>query len=126
MKPRSRLSAPLSTLRNFLPRHPLFRLLVINGLAGAGLGILFVIGILALDVAAIRSLLTSTGEWVTGLALLAMGSVTMFASVAMGGGIMLMQSPQNAGSGGSKDGPGALMPVRVRRHAGSSGPSRLW
>ncbi|MCA3656249.1 MAG: hypothetical protein IOB85_14695 [Methylobacterium sp.] len=122
MNPGSRLNTP----RGFLPRQPLFRLLAINGLAGAGLGILFVIGILALDVAGIRSLLTSTGEWVTGLALLAMGSVTMFASVAMGGAIMLMRSPRNAESGGSEGGPGALVPVRVRRHSGASGPSRLW
>ncbi len=66
--------SPMS--RGVLPRHPLFRLLLINGLAGAALGVLFVMGILAIDVAGIRTLLASTGEWVIGLALLTMGSVT--------------------------------------------------
>ena len=122
MNPGSRLNTP----RGFLPRQPLFRLLAVNGLAGAGLGILFVIGILALDIAGIRSLLTSTGEWLIGLALLTMGSMTTFASVAMGGAIMLIRSPPDAGTGGPVGGHGALVPVRVRRHARVSAPPRLW
>lgn len=120
---------PLSVSRNprgLLPRHPLFRLLVINGLAGAGLGVLFVIGILAIDVAGIRTLLASTGEWVIGLALLTMGSVTTFASVAMGGAIMLMPKQKDPGSGGPKGGHGTLVPVRVPRATQASAPPRLW
>lgn len=76
--------------RGLLPGNPLFRLLVIHGMSGALLGILFVIGILALDVAGIHSLLSRTGEWVVGLSLLTMGSITTFASVSMGGAIMML------------------------------------
>ncbi len=100
MQPMSRSTS----LRGLLPRHPLFRLLVINGLAGATLGVFFVFGILTIDVAGIRTLLTSTGEWVIGLALLTMGSVTTFASVAMGGAIMLMPKPKDPGAGGRRAG----------------------
>jgi hypothetical protein len=74
----------------FLPRNPLFRLLVVHGVSGAVLGVLFVVGVLVLDVAGIHSLLARTGEWVVGLSLLTMGSITTFASVAMGGAIMLL------------------------------------
>lgn len=70
--------------------HRLFRLLIVNGLAGALLGIAFVIGILALDVAQIRTMLAASGEWLVPMGLLTMGSVVTFASVAMGGAIMLM------------------------------------
>lgn len=83
----SRFSPSLS---RFLPQNPLFRLLVVHGVAGAILGVLFVIGVLTLDLAGIHSLLSRTGEWVVGLALLTMGSITTFASVSMGGAIMLM------------------------------------
>ncbi len=118
--------SPMS--RGVLPRHPLFRLLLINGLAGAALGVLFVMGILAIDVAGIRTLLASTGEWVIGLALLTMGSVTTFASVAMGGAIMLMPKPKDPGPGGPAGGHGALVPARVAapRKRQASSPSRLW
>ncbi len=122
MQPMSRSTNP----RGLLPRHPLFRLLVINGLAGAALGVLFVVGILAIDVAGIRTLLASTGEWVIGLALLTMGSVTTFASVAMGGAIMLMPKPKDPGEGGPKGGHGALVPVRATTAMHGSARPRLW
>jgi hypothetical protein len=73
-----------------LPSNPLFRLLAIHGVAGAVLGVFFVLGVLVLDVAGIHSLLSRTGEWVVGLLLLTMGSITTFASVSMGGAIMMM------------------------------------
>ncbi|MBN8533394.1 MAG: hypothetical protein J0L51_04825 [Rhizobiales bacterium] len=76
--------------RGLLPANPLFRLLVIHGVAGAVLGVAFVAGLLVLDVAGIHSLLSRTGEWVVGLSLLTMGSITTFASVSMGGAIMMM------------------------------------
>lgn len=76
--------------RGLLPGNPLFRLLVIHGMSGALLGVSFVVGILVLDVAGIHSLLSRTGEWVVGLSLLLMGSITTFASVSMGGAIMMM------------------------------------
>ena len=110
--------------RHWLPQHPLARLLVVNGLAGAGLGVLFVIAILAFDIAGIRTLLANGGEWVIGLALLTVGSVTTFASVAMGGAIMLMRNPSDHGPGGP--GGGRLAPVRVQERSRPSGNPRLW
>jgi hypothetical protein len=66
------------------------RLLLINGGAGAVLGLCFVAGVLVLDIAHIRSMLVSSGDWEVPIALLTMGSVVTFASVAMGGAIMLL------------------------------------
>lgn len=93
-----------------LPRNPLFRLLVIHGVSGAVLGILFVAGVLVLDVAGIHSLLSRTGEWVVGLALLTMGSVVTFSSVSMGGAIMLMPKEEEPREPPSR-GLGELIPA---------------
>lgn len=68
----------------------IFRLLAINGLAGGLLGIAFVLGILGLDIARIRTMVIASGEWAVPIGLLTMGSIVTFASVAMGGAIMLM------------------------------------
>ena len=104
--------------RNSQPVHghgnrPLFRLLTVNGIAGAALGILFVLAILALDIGGIRTLLVATGDWAIALPLLTMGSVVTFASVAMGGAIMLIPTDDR----GPPVGPGLrvneLVPVRV-------------
>lgn len=97
--------------------QPLFRLLLINGLAGALLGIAFVLGILVMDVAHIRTMLAASGEWVVPVGLLTMGSFVTFASVAMGGAIMLL--PRDGGDldGGSRrpaQPSGHLAPARIR------------
>ncbi len=86
-------------------KNPLFRLLLVNGLAGAGLGIVFVAGVLALDLASLRTLLVQTGEWAVGLSLLVIGSVSTFASVAMGGAIMLVRSDRPKTPPSGKVGP---------------------
>jgi hypothetical protein len=86
-------------------KNPLFRLLLINGLAGAGLGIVFVAGVLSLDLASLRTLLVQTGEWAVGLSLLVIGSVSTFASVAMGGAIMLVRSDRPKTPPSGKAGP---------------------
>jgi hypothetical protein len=96
-----------------MPTNPLFRLLMINGLAGAGLGIVFVALVLYLDLAGIWSLLVQTGEWGVALALLTMGSVTMFASVAMGGAIMMAPKDKDDDLPPPFGGPAKLAPVRV-------------
>lgn len=121
-------SASPKTRRHWLPRHPLARLLVVNGFAGAGLGILFVLAILAFDIAGIRTLLANGGEWIIGLALLTVGSVTTFASVAMGGAIMLVRNPSDLGlrgPGGGRVVP-VSVPVRVRAKRRPSATPRLW
>lgn len=91
----------------------LFRLLAINGAAGAALGVLFVLGVLALDVASIRTLLIATGDWVIALSLLTMGSVVTFASVAMGGAIMMIPRDENGPGRGQRQRIGDLVPLRA-------------
>jgi hypothetical protein len=75
------------------------RLMLINGLAGAGLGLAFTAGVLALDLAGLRSLLSNTRDWFVPVGMLAVGSVITFASVAMGGAIMLLARPETGGRG---------------------------
>ncbi|MCZ8186625.1 MAG: hypothetical protein O9308_09600 [Beijerinckiaceae bacterium] len=91
-------------------RHALFRLLAVNGLAGGLLGIGFVIGILVLDVARIGTMLATSGDWLVPVSLLAMGSIVTFASVAMGGAIMLL--PREADPEGDA-GPRPGLPQRA-------------
>ncbi len=110
MNPMPRPNAP----RGLLPRQPLFRLLLINGLAGAALGVLFVLGILVMDIAGIRTLLAAPANGDRAGAS-HHGSVTTFASVAMGGAIMLMPKPSDHGPDDHGGGHGGLVPVRVRR-----------
>lgn len=78
-----------------MTKNPLFRLLLINGLAGTGLGIAFVIGVLALDIAGIRTLLAQTGDWLVGVPMLLIGCSTTFASVTMGSAIMMTRRDES-------------------------------
>jgi hypothetical protein len=96
-----------------MTKNPLFRLLLINGLAGAGLGIAFVIGILALDVAGIRTLLVQTGDWLVGVPMLLIGCITTFASVTMGSAIMMTRRDEDRDP--PQRGLGAPAYVRVQR-----------
>jgi hypothetical protein len=111
----------------FLPQNPLFRLLLVHGAAGAILGILFVVGILILDVAGIYSLLSRTGEWVVGLSMLMIGSITTFGSVSMGGAIMLLpkdEKPREPPERGLGQPVLAMSAVQVKSRQISN--SRLW
>lgn len=105
-----------------MPSHtqPFFRLLLVNGMAGALLGIAFVLAILVMDVAQIRTMLAASGEWVVPVGLLTMGSVVTFASVAMGGAIMLMARDDGDCQGGKTwqappSGQPALARIPMRR-----------
>ena len=95
-----------------MTKNPLFRLLLINGLAGAGLGIAFVIGVLALDVAGIRTLLAQTGDWLVGIPMLLIGCITTFASVTMGSAIMMTRRDETGNR--AQRGRGAPAYARVR------------
>lgn len=78
----------------------LLRMLWINGLAGGLIGVGFVIGAVLLDVGRLGSLLRVSDDAPMALALLIMGSIVTFASVAMGGAIMLI--PRERGGGGGR------------------------
>lgn len=93
-----------------MTKNPLFRLLLINGLAGAALGVAFVAGVIALDVAGIRTLLVQTGDWAVALSMLVIGCVSTFASVTMGSAIMMTARDSQRPPAGGK--PLTLVPVR--------------
>lgn len=113
---------PTSTPERNSGHQPLMTLLAINGIAGALLGLAFVAGVLLLDIAHIRSMLMRSGEWLVPVALLSMGSVVTFASVAMGGAIMMMPKDDDKGRSPGSGLKAELVPVRLfaksarRRH----------
>lgn len=107
-------STPRQT--NGLTTASVLRLLLINGVAGAVLGLGFVAGVLLLDIASIRTMLTASGEWIVSLALLSMGSMVTFSSVAMGGAIMLLPKDKNGPTRPSRP-LRALVPIPVRAKA---------
>lgn len=76
-------------------RDPLFALLRFNGIAGAVLGLAFVALVLLLDLGHVRSLAFASPDGAIALLLLAVGSIITFASVAMGGAVMLMDDGAN-------------------------------
>lgn len=73
-------------------RDPLFALLIGNAVWGAALGLAFAAGTIALDIGHLRSLIGFNSDGLIAVILLVMGSVVTFASVAMGGAIMLIES----------------------------------
>ena len=102
---------------------PLLALLAGNALWGGVLGVGFVAGALVLDLGHLRHLLTFSADGALALGLLTLGSIITFASVAMGGAVMMIRR--------DKEGPAAgrralvrLVPVRVMvaaRRRGRSG-----
>jgi uncharacterized BrkB/YihY/UPF0761 family membrane protein len=86
----------LLSLKLSLPQDPFFRLLVIQGLAGLGLAIAFLAGILLLDIGRLRSLIFAapTGllapDGLLALGLLGAGLIITLVSVVIGGAIMMI------------------------------------
>ena len=102
------------------PRDPLFTLLIINGAAGALLGILFVAGAIWLDIGHLRRLVGLSTDGVIAVALLTAGSIITFGSVVMGGAIMMLgrkerESHDDRGGGAAIHAIPALVAVPSRR-----------
>jgi hypothetical protein len=98
------------------PRHgrdPVFALLLANGLWGAGLGILFVIGAIGLDVGHLRTLIGFDQDGLVAVFLLTGGSIVTFASVAMGGAIMMIDRDDDGSGGKRQEAATELAKVRV-------------
>ena len=72
------------------PRDPIHRLLAINGLLGAAVGIGFAIGIYWLDVGHIQRLVANDSGGSVAMILMTAGFVVTCASLAMGSAIMMM------------------------------------
>lgn len=103
-----------STLSPRAPRrNPLLSMLAVNGLWGGALGIAFVAGVIALDLGHLQKLLTLSTDGLIALGLLTIGSVVTFASVVMGGAVMMMGRGRNGGPRDGRREPVHLVPVRV-------------
>jgi hypothetical protein len=98
-----------SHLRSLL-REPLFRLLAINLLIGVTAAALMLGGLLALNPAGLRDLITADSSPLTALGLLLFGFVVTFGSVAMGTAIMALGRSEG-GDGKRKSVP---LPAQVR------------
>lgn len=108
------------------PRDPIFRLLAINGLSGAALGVAFAIGIYWLDIGGIQRLVENDSGGMIALVLMTAGFVITCASLAMGSAIMMMprddkDDPPHGGLRQESQPLAAqLAPVRVRHTATGS------
>jgi hypothetical protein len=90
---------------------PLHRLLAINAILGAILGLAAVSVVFALDIGHLRALVFRDEISFAALALLAGGFVVTFSSVLMGTAIMGMRGPDDDDKGGHGN---QLQPVRIR------------
>lgn len=96
-----------------MPRDPLHRLILINVLSGAAIGVIFVLGLLWADAYGLRGLMLRDSDGFLALLLLCGGCIVTGASVVTGTAIMMNRSDDDDDRGG---GPGVheLRPVRVR------------
>ncbi len=97
-----------------LPDNPLFRLLLVNGLAGAALALVLFAGLILTNTARLRDLIASSSNPLLPAGLLLGGLIVTFASLAMGTAVMTMKSDDDDHHGGLGATAEALVPVRVR------------
>lgn len=90
-------------MNRFLPENPLFRLLLINGLIGTAVAVLLVAGLMITDAHRIGTLILNAENPVLPIAVLTIGLVITFGSVAMGMAIMsLPYDDDSDGQGGHR------------------------
>lgn len=101
-----------SSLRVLLAQ-PLLRLLAINFIIGAGMAVLMLGGLLALNPGSLRHLIFADRACGTALGLLMFGFLITFGSAAMGSAIMALgrKAPRNTDGGRAQP---AVVPVRAR------------
>jgi len=101
-----------------LPRQPLLRLLAVNLLAGAGIAVLMLSGLMALNPANLRNLILADRAGGAALALLLFGFLVTFGSAAMGSAVMMLGAAarERGGGGGKKRAelPAPLIPAQAR------------
>ncbi len=101
-----------------LPADPLFRLLIVNGLAGLAITVLVLAGIFLTNIGNLRVLVSTSSDPFVPVVLLACGLAVTLGSVVIGSAIMLVgDTPPPAGGGGHRSResyPASRMqPVRV-------------
>jgi hypothetical protein len=79
----------------FLPKNPLFRLLLINGLIGTLVAVLLVAGLIITDAHRIGTLIANAQHPALPIITLTVGLVITFGSVAMGMAIMSLPYPSD-------------------------------
>ena len=82
--------------------NQLLRFLLVNGLCGALLGLVFAGGVIALNLGHLRDLITFSQDGMLAVLLLSVGSIITFASVVMGGAVMLMDKDEDDRSTGKR------------------------
>ena len=98
-----------------MPRDPLHRLLVVNLLSGAAIGVLFVIGLLWMDAYGLRALISRDPEGLVALIALLSGSIITASSVVAGSAIMLnRKSRDDDDDRGGGPGVEDLVPIKIR------------
>ena len=97
-----------------LSRDPLHRLLVVNLLSGALIGVLFVTGLLWTDAYDLRTLMMRDSDGMIALLALCAGCIITSASVVAGSAIMMNRNSDDDDD--HRGGPGIheLVPVKVR------------
>jgi hypothetical protein len=104
----------------FLPKNPLFRLLLINGLIGTSVAILLVAGLIITDAHRIGTLIANSENPALPVIVLTLGLIITFGSVAMGMAIMSLPYESDDGSddrpgGGHKAEVNTVMPNAALR-----------
>ncbi len=98
-----------------MPRDPLHRLLIVNLLSGAAIGVLFVIGLLWTDAYGLHTLISRDPDGLVALFALLSGCVITASSVVAGSAIMMNRKSRDddddrGGGPGIED----LVPIKVR------------
>ncbi|MCX7324412.1 MAG: hypothetical protein NTZ14_08260, partial [Hyphomicrobiales bacterium] len=98
-----------------MPRDPLHRLLIVNLLSGAAIGVLFVIGLLSTDAYGLRTLISRDPDGLVALIALLSGCIITASSAVAGSAIMLNRKSRDddddrGGGPGIED----LVPIKVR------------
>lgn len=93
-------------------KEPLLAFLVVNGMWGGLLGLAFAVGAVALNLGHLRDLITFSTDGAIAMGMLTVGCVVTFASVVMGGAVMLLEREDQKPASGHKA-LRELIPVRV-------------
>ena len=93
-------------------KEPLLAFLVVNGVWGGLLGLAFAASAVALNLGHLRDLITISTDGAIALGMLTVGCVVTFASVVMGGAVMLLDREDQKPATGHKV-LRELIPIRV-------------
>ena len=104
-----------------MTRGPLYRMsphrvMLMNALGGAGLGLLFMLGLLVIDASGLRDLIWRDADGVSNFLILCAGFALTSASLVAGSAMLLHASNSHDDDDDNRGGPdrGELIPIRVK------------